>query len=62
MTPSDALTYITLIAAFGTAANVYLTLKISASIAKIQLWTQDKFVAKDDLARYIRSFRVARDE
>lgn len=61
MSPNDALTYITIIGAVGTAANLYLTLKIANSIAKVQLWAKDNFVAKSDLAMYLRRFRSARE-
>jgi len=60
MNPNDALTYVTLIGAAGTAVNVFLTLKIANSISKVQLWAQDKFVAKEDLSRYIRASQVFR--
>ena len=48
----------TIIGGVGTIANVYLTMKIANSIAKVQLWAKDTFVAKGDLAMYIRRSRA----
>ena len=45
MTANDALTYMTIIGGVGTIANV-------------QLWAKDTFVAKGDLAMYIRRSRA----
>lgn len=61
MSPNDALTYITVIGAVGTGLNLYLTLRIANSIAQVQLWAKDNFVAKSDLAMYIRRFRSVRE-
>lgn len=53
MKPEDALTYITIIAAIGTAANVWLTVLIQKSVLGLKLWATEKFVAKDDMSTYL---------
>lgn len=56
MDPQQALTIISIAAVVGTGFNMYLSLKISNSIRGLKLWASDKFVAKDDLRRYIREY------
>jgi hypothetical protein len=51
--------FVSVIVALGTGLNVWLTLRLTASIGGLKLWSLEKFVAKDDMSNYISPLKDA---